>query len=141
MRCRVPKIRRHAMVLPGDGLLERWKKRLTRRPVPAFPRVLQIQTRTGCNADCIFCPYGATAGTQPRGTMDWALFRKIIDESARHRVRRISPYLMNEPFVDPEIFEKIAYINRVNHRARVTLTTNGSLLTKGVVDRLLGLGG
>jgi len=141
MKYRIPKINRHAMVLPGDGLLERWKKRLTRRPVPAFPRTLQIQTRTGCNADCIFCPYGATADTQPRGTMEWALFRKIIDESARHRVRRISPYLMNEPFVDREIFGKIAYINRVNRRARVTLTTNGSLLTAPVVERLLDLGG
>ena len=141
MKHRTPKINRYAMVLPGDDLLERWKKRLTRRPVPAFPRTLQIQTRTGCNADCIFCPYGATAGAQPRGTMEWALFRKIIDESARYRVRRISPYLMNEPFVDREIFERIAYINRVNPRARVTLTTNGSLLTAPVVERLLDLGG
>ena len=140
MRYRTPKIHRYAMPLPGDGLLARWKKRLTRRRIPAFPRVLQIQTRTGCNADCVFCPYGATADTQPKGTMDWGLFRKIIDESARHRVRRISPYLMNEPLLDRDIFERIAYINRVNPRARVTLTTNGSLLTGPVVERLLELG-
>ncbi len=141
MSYRAPKIRRHDMVLPGDGLLDRWKKRLTRRPVPQFPRTLQIQTRTGCNADCVFCPYGATAGAQPRGTMEWALFRKIIDESARYGVRRISPYLMNEPLLDPEIFQKIAYVNRVNRRARVTLSTNGSLLTPDAVGKILDLDG
>ena len=129
------------MPLPEDGILERWRKRLTRRPVPAFPRVIQIQTRTGCNADCVFCPYGATAESQPRGTMEWGLFRKIVDESAGHRVRRISPYLMNEPLLDPEIAERIATINRVNPRARVTLSTNGSLLTAPVVERLLDLDG
>jgi len=140
MRPRSPKINRYYMLSPGDSLWERWKKRLTRRPIPVFPRNIQIQTQTGCNADCVFCPYGATASSQPRGKMEWGLFRKIIDETVRHRVRRISPYLMNEPFVDREIFERMAYINRVNPRARVVLTSNGSLLTPSVVDQLLDLG-
>ena len=140
MKHRLPKINRYYMILPGDGLLTRWRKRLTRRPVPRFPRNVQIQTRTGCNADCIFCPYGATADSQPHGTMSWELFRKIIDETALHPVRRISPYLMNEPLVDPEIVERIAYINRANPRTRVVLTTNGSLLTSEMAERLLDLG-
>jgi len=135
------KINRYYMILPGDSLLERVRKRLTRRPIPRFPRNIQIQTRTGCNADCVFCPYGATAPSQPRGRMDWDLYRKIVDESARHRVRRISPYLMNEPFADEQIFERIAYVNRANPRARVVLTTNGSLLSPGTVDKLLALRG
>ncbi len=140
MKHRNPKINRYYVILPEDGLLTRWKKRLTRRPIPGFPRNIQIQTQTGCNADCIFCPYGATADTQPKGKMEWDLFRKIIDESARHRVRRISPYLMNEPFVDREIFERVRYINEVNPRAKVIITTNGSLLTPPVVGRILDLG-
>ncbi|PYQ11300.1 MAG: hypothetical protein DMH00_08640 [Acidobacteria bacterium] len=140
MKHRNPKINKYYMIFPGDGFLTRWKKRFTRRPIPKFPRNIQIQTQTGCNADCVFCPYGATADTQPSGKMDWDLFRKIVDESAHHRVRRISPYLMNEPFVDREIFERILYINRVNPQAKVILTSNGSLLTPPVVERLLDLG-
>ncbi|HEX9508022.1 MAG TPA: radical SAM protein, partial [Myxococcales bacterium] len=128
------------MILPEDDFITRLKKRLTRRPIPKFPRNIQIQTQTGCNADCVFCPYGATADSQPKGKMDWGLFRKIVDESAHYRVRRISPYLMNEPFVDREIFERIRYINEANPRAKVIITTNGSLLTPPVVDRVLGLG-
>ena len=135
-----PKINRYYMILPEDDFLARLRKRLTRRPVPKFPRNIQIQTQTGCNADCIFCPYGATADGQPKGKMEWELFRKIVDESAHHRVRRISPYLMNEPFVDRDIFRRIRYINEANPRAKVIITTNGSLLTAAVVEQILELG-
>lgn len=135
------KVNKYYLPVPGESLLGRLKKRLTRRPVPRFPRNIQIQTGTGCNADCVFCPYGETYETQPKGAMEWDLFRKIVDESARYRVRRISPYLMNEPFADRHIFEKIAYINKVNPRARVVITSNGSLLTPAVVEKLLALGG
>ncbi|HEV8376612.1 MAG TPA: radical SAM/SPASM domain-containing protein [Candidatus Polarisedimenticolia bacterium] len=135
-----PKINKYYMTFSEDSLVTRWKKRLTRRPVPRFPRNIQIQTQTGCNADCVFCPYGATAGSQPKGRMEWSLFEKIIDESALYRVRRISPYLMNEPFVDAQIFDRIRYINRVNPRARVVLTSNGSLLTPPMVEKVLELG-
>ncbi len=134
------KLRRYYLPDPRDSMLAALRKRLTRRRVPPFPRTLQIQTATGCNADCVFCPYGRTHDSQPKGRMDWDLFRKIVDESARHRVRRISPYLMNEPFADPELFERIAYINRSNPRARVVITTNGSLLGPRALDRLLALG-
>jgi MoaA/NifB/PqqE/SkfB family radical SAM enzyme len=134
------KVNKYYLPDPGDGFVQALKKRLTRRPVPAFPRTIQIQTGTGCNADCIFCPYGETYDTQPKGQMEWWLFKKIADESARHHVRRISPYLMNEPFVDRHLFEKIAYINEVNPRARVVITSNGSLLTPPVVEKLLALG-
>src|SRR5215471_9899995 len=137
---RHPKINRYYMILPEDDFLTRWRKRLTRRPIPNFPRNIQIQTQTGCNADCIFCPYGATADSQPKGKMEWDLFRKIVDESARYKVRRISPYLMNEPFIDRDIFRRIRYINEVNPRAKVIITTNGSLLTPPVVQEILALG-
>lgn len=140
MKHRNPKINRYYMILPEDGLLTRWRKRLTRRPIPKFPRNIQIQTQTGCNADCVFCPYGATADSQPKGKIEWDLFRKIVDESARYRVRRISPYLMNEPFIDRDIFRRIRYINDVNPRAKVIITTNGSLLTPPVVEEILSLG-
>lgn len=137
---RNPKINRYYMDLPSDRLVTRLKKRLTRRPIPPFPRNIQIQTQTGCNADCIFCPYGATAETQPKGKMEWDLFRKIVDETVGYRVRRISPYLMNEPFADRDLFKRIRYINRVNPKVKVLVTTNGSLLTPPVVEELLDLG-
>ena len=106
---------------PGDGPWTRMKNRLTRRSIPSFPRTIQIQTFTGCNADCIFCPYGETYQTQPRGKMPIDLFHRVIDESAENDVRRISPYLMNEPLMDRDLFDKLRYINAKMPRCKVVV--------------------
>ncbi len=134
------KISKYYLPDARDSLLKRLRKGLSRRPVPTFPRTIQLQTGTGCNADCVFCPYGATYDSQPKGRMEDWLFKKIIDESARHHVHRISPYLMNEPFADRHLFDRIAYINKANPRAKVIITSNGSPLVPPVVERLLALG-
>jgi MoaA/NifB/PqqE/SkfB family radical SAM enzyme len=135
----MPKIKRYYVDRAADGPFVRLKNRVTRRPVPIFPRNLQIQTVTGCNADCIFCPYGATHGAQPRGRMSPELFNKILDEAAGHDVRRISPYLMNEPLLDRDIASRVHEINERVPGARVVLTTNGHYLTREVTNALLDL--
>ncbi len=134
------KMNAYYMDQPGDSPWVRVRNRLTRRPIPSFPRTIQIQTFTGCNADCIFCPYGVTYGTQPKGKMTRELFRKIIDEAAGHGVRRISPYLMNEPLMDRDLFDKIRYINETIPECRVVVTSNGHFLTPPVVDKILDMG-
>jgi MoaA/NifB/PqqE/SkfB family radical SAM enzyme len=134
------KINAYYMDQPGDPPWVRIRNRLTRRPIPKFPRTIQIQTFTGCNADCIFCPYGETYETQPKGKMPIELFRRIIDEAAGHRVRRISPYLMNEPLMDRDLFDKVRYINERIPDCKVVITTNGHFLTPPVVDRILDTG-
>lgn len=131
---------RYAIVEPGDGILTRLNKRLLHRAVPRFPRTVQIQTRTGCNADCIWCPYGESFPTQPKGTMEWGLFERIVEECARHKVRRISPYLMNEPFLDKELPKKIRFIHDNVPTAKVVVTTNGSRLFPDVVKEVVDLG-
>jgi MoaA/NifB/PqqE/SkfB family radical SAM enzyme len=134
------KVNDYYMDQPGDGAWIRVKNRLTRRSIPIFPRTLQIQTFTGCNADCIFCPYGETYTTQPKGKMPIELFRRIIDEAAEHKVRRISPYLMNEPLMDRELFDKVRYINAKIPDCKVVITTNGHFLAPPVVDQILAMG-
>ena len=134
------KINQYYMDQPGDGPWTRIKNRVTRRSIPVFPRTIQIQTFTGCNADCIFCPYGETYTTQPKGKMPIELFRRIIDEAAEHDVRRISPYLMNEPLMDREMFDKIRYINEKIPDCKVVVTTNGHFLTPPVTDKILAMG-
>ena len=131
---------RYAMVEPEDGVLTRLRKRLLYRRVPSFPRAVQIQTRTGCNADCIWCPYGETFPTQPKGAMEWSLFERIIEECARHGVRRLSPYLMNEPFLDRDLPRKIRFMHDNCPSAKVVVTTNGSRLFPDVVKEVLDLG-
>jgi len=109
------------------------------RPVPSFPEDVQIQTVTGCNASCAFCPNGKTCRQLPSGSMDSSLFRKIIDECLQNPVKRISPYLMNEPLRDRNLPEKIRYIaERKPPGLSIKINTNASLLTAKTARAIIG---
>jgi len=109
-------------------------------PVRKFPRDILLETVAGCNARCAFCPNGNGSSKIPPGKMDWELFRKIIDESTAHRIRRISPYLMNEPLLDRDIGNKIRYIaeRRGTDSFLIKLNTNASLLDEEMARSLIG---
>src|SRR5438093_5017838 len=133
------KLNRYYIPDPSAPVLTRLVNSLTRRPVPDFPRTVQLETQTGCNADCVFCDYGVSYPKQPKGKIDWDLFRKIIDECAQHRVRRFSPYLTNEPFADKELIDRFEYVNARMPWTKVVVTTNAHYLVPQVVDRILAL--
>jgi MoaA/NifB/PqqE/SkfB family radical SAM enzyme len=134
------KINKYYMSEPGDRLLTIMHKRLTRRAVPGFPRTLQIETATGCQAACIFCPISEEYDTQPKGRMDPDLFKRIVAEAKQHGVRRISPYLTNEPFIDKDLFRKVSYIHEEIPDSKVVVTTNGGLLTRDRIREMLDIG-
>jgi MoaA/NifB/PqqE/SkfB family radical SAM enzyme len=118
-------------------------RRLVKRekPVPRFPKRVQIQTKSGCNAACWFCPNNETMPVLEHGTMDMDLFTKIVDEVVTHPVKRISPYLMNEPLMDREIATKIRYItDRKPPGCHTRINTNGSRLSEKVAREILGSG-
>lgn len=109
-----------------------------RRPRPSFPRAIQIQTDSRCNARCVFCGYTDTHRELPQGSMDEDLFRKIVDECGKHFIGRISPYLMNEPLLDRNLPERIAYINaRKKPVTKTKINSNGALLTGEMSEGLV----
>jgi radical SAM protein with 4Fe4S-binding SPASM domain len=120
-----------------DSVALRVWKSATRRRVPDFPKTVQFETHSACNAACVFCPYSLTVASQPRGRMSDELFDQIVEELARHHVRRISPYCNNEPFLDPRMVERLRIIHRRIPGAKIVLTTNGSRLDEATVDGLL----
>jgi MoaA/NifB/PqqE/SkfB family radical SAM enzyme len=117
----------------------RWIRR--ERPVPNFPARIQIQTKSGCNAACWFCPNEETLPELDHGAMEWDLFTKIADEVTKHPVRRISPYLMNEPLLDLGLAKKIRYLaDRKPAGARIRINTNASRLTEARARELIESG-
>ncbi|THB71159.1 MAG: radical SAM protein [Desulfovibrio sp.] len=127
------------MPAPNQGALSRLMTRIStgKRPRPSFPRAVQIQTTSRCNAKCLFCGYNETRDL-PQGDMDDDLFTKIADECGRHFVGRVSPYLMNEPLVDKKLPQRIAYLNKVRKPGTKTkINTNGALLTEDVSEALI----
>ena len=115
---------------------------LKQRPMPDFPKDVQIQTMTGCNSRCIFCPHGKTRNPiLPGQEMSWDNFTKIVDEILSHDVNRISPYLMNEPLMDKRLAQLISYMTRKKAKHTVTkVNSNGSLLTDTLSKALLDSG-
>jgi molybdenum cofactor biosynthesis enzyme MoaA len=103
------------------------------------PDHVQIQTVTGCNAGCIFCPNGKTQRQIPVGRrMDWNLYRSIVDQCLDLGIRRYSVYLMNEPLLDHELQERIGYIStQIKKPQYVKVTSHGGLLTERMASALL----
>lgn len=111
------------------------------KPVPSFPEDIQIQTITGCNASCAFCPNGKTKNPFPKGEMEDDLYCKIIDECLRKPVKRVSPYLMNEPLRDRKLGWKIKYIAEQKKSApSIKINTNASLLKEDMISDILNSG-
>ncbi len=126
--------------------LPRTRMRSTVRRIPdhalaPFPAEIQIETNTACNATCVMCPYPEVSKEMKPGRMDAQLYEKILGECATEpAVWRLEPFLNNEPFTDVRMVDWIAMAKQRVPHAIVTVTTNGSLVTPKITDRLIHSG-
>jgi len=113
-----------------------------RQPLPDAPEHVQIQTVSGCNANCIFCPNKKTELDIPLGRrMDMDLFKSVVDQCVELGVRRYSPYLMNESMLDPQLPERVAYITKRKKSWMYSkINSHGGLLTERMAKGLLDSG-
>jgi hypothetical protein len=122
----------------------KWKSKKTEgsNAAASVPDHVLIQTITGCNASCIFCPNGKTKRNIPPGSrMDWDLYRSIVDQAIALGIRRYSVYLMNEPMLDRELPQRVEYISaRIKKPQYVKVTSHGGLLTERMARGLLDSG-
>ena len=82
-------------------------------------------------------------GRRRSRTSGWTtrLYDRLLEECAREPgLRRIEPFLMNEPFTDNRMIDWIARAKQRVPHAMVTVTTNGSPLVPKVIDRLVRSG-
>jgi radical SAM protein with 4Fe4S-binding SPASM domain len=117
-----------SFILPRlTGNIDRWTK---------VPPTIQIEPTRYCNINCITCSRHKIV--RPAGNMDFALFRKIIDNAACIGVKRIGLYLFGEPLMHPEIVDMVRYIKSKDMAFHIT--TNGVLLTAALGDAILRSG-
>ncbi|MBT5873500.1 MAG: radical SAM protein [Candidatus Latescibacteria bacterium] len=111
------------------------------RKTPTFPLNIDIMTKSGCNASCVFCPSGKPFLKVSHGVMPDELYENIVDEAAKHRILRFAPFLQNEPLRDPKIHERVAYARKKLPRySQVRLISNGALLTEEMGRNLIDAG-
>ncbi len=97
--------------------------------------VLQIETKTGCNMKCKFCPEPLR---KAKGiTLSDADVYKAIDaiDAGDSNLEYLCFSGFNEPLMDPRIFEFIQYTK--DNKFRVLIPTNGLLFNSDEVKRKL----
>lgn len=100
------------------------------------PYCLQVEPTNHCNVDCICC--SRLASSRERGYMDFALFRKIIDDASKIGVKMVRLYALGEPMLHRRIIDMITYAKQKG--LRIHLVTNGTLLDSERVEAILRSG-
>jgi MoaA/NifB/PqqE/SkfB family radical SAM enzyme len=135
---------RYFMPPRGAGYLNKvwmWLK-TGRRFRPSFPRTVEFQTLSVCNAKCVFCPHAQSPELIPHGRMEDGLIDKIVSECGKHFVNRISPYLTNEPLVDKRMPDILRLIRqKTPFFTKTKINTNAGLLTEEVSRKILSESG
>jgi len=87
-------------------------------------RAVQLQTVDYCNRKCTFCPNNPII--RSRNLMSVALYVKILHNLKKlNYTGRFSPYLMNEPLMDPRLPELIALARKFLPHSQIAINTNG----------------
>lgn len=94
-----------------------------------YPANIQLETVGHCNANCTFCPHEQLA--RKFDVMSDALYEKIIREASE--IPADSPVnfflnVVNEPFMDKKIFQRIALLNDAIPHATVGIYTNMNVM-------------
>ena len=100
-----------------------------------FERV-NIETCSWCNLKCNFCPFSRYK--REKRIMPWDIYAKIIDElSDINYSGTIAFHIINEPFLDNMLFERLEYARKRCPEAFLLLDTNGTLLTEEKLKKAL----
>ncbi len=114
-----------------------WKENPEKFVVNEFPLHLDIESVSVCNLKCPFC---ATThkrwGNDKQGYMDYALYKRIIDEGVENGLCAIKLSLRGEPLLHPELERMIEYAKE-RGVMDVYFNTNAVLLTEEKFERLI----
>jgi radical SAM protein with 4Fe4S-binding SPASM domain len=109
-----------------------WSYLRRRERVPALPVEYIVETTAKCNLYCPMCP--RETHKQPKEDMTDEIFERLV-EGASRTGEHMMLIGLGEPFMDRNIFERIAYCER--HGIATLLSTNGTFLDEKLAERLL----
>ncbi len=104
---------------------------------PLFTEI-EIETINRCNGLCLDCSCNRSSDKRKFKLMDHALFTNIIDQLSElnfNGVLRL--FSNNEPLLDKRIYDLVKYAKTTVPNAKVSLTTNGTLLTLNNFQKLI----
>jgi radical SAM protein with 4Fe4S-binding SPASM domain len=109
-----------------------WGYLARRSTLAALPVEYIVETTAKCNLYCPMCP--RETHKQPKEDMADEIFNRLVEESGSS-AEHMMLIGLGEPFMDPKIFDRIAYCAR--HNISTLLSTNGTFLDERTAVRLL----
>jgi len=94
---------------------------------------LIIEPTNTCNLRCTFC-FVTEGMHREEGFMDFALFKKVIDDSPG--LEHLCMHNWGEPLLHKDIFRMFDYAAKAGVR-HIVMNTNGTLLTDRMIDRIV----
>ena len=102
--------------------------------IPPNPEIAQIEITNRCNFNCLMCQ--RIPLKVPLKDMDFGLYRQIVDKL--EVIEEIILTGWGEPLIHPHLLEMIRYAKQKGQW--ISLTSNGSLLTKGFAQKIIQAG-
>jgi len=121
----------------GMGYTFKYIRRRIIAKINDFPNILTIESSSACNINCEFCWIRNLDKSTKRGNMDFATFKKIIDDT-KNFCTTVQLQWRGEPMVNRELYKMVEYTTK-NHIFS-SLSTNASLLDPKTADNLLKAG-
>lgn len=90
--------------------------------VAPLPEILTIEPTNVCTMKCPTCPTGAGKLNRPKGMMNLADYKKIIDQ-VRGYTKKLVLFNYGEPFMHPDIIAMIKYAKKAG--LFIKTSTNG----------------
>lgn len=105
-------------------------------------RLVQIQTTSNCSGRCLVCPYEHSWHCKHPGYMSDSSFLHVLDELKSFLgdyKQKICLYLMNDPFMDKQIVERIETVFQYFPNCHVELSTNGIPLNPDISEKIVNV--
>lgn len=104
-------------------------------------RYVEVETSRYCNRTCEWCPNGHSGARRSQQLMSWSLFAKVTAELRDAGYAGfIALHNYNEPLANPRLHEELDRLRATASQARPAIYTNGDLLKRDGLERLLAIG-
>lgn len=110
-----------------DSILRTYLGILSKKYIFGGPRYVRLSINAPCNHNCVMCLIRKLTPSQSPKTFTLEMYKNLIDEFVKLKVRRIDIMSDGEPLLSQNIEEIINYITKKSKKyTEIQLTTNGT---------------
>lgn len=101
-----------------------------------FPKRITVELTSLCNLSCTFCPRECIT---KNGMMSEKLYKKIIDEMARHLPVTLVPFFRGESLLHPKCMDFLRYAVQKGIKP-IQFTSNGLMFDEDIAREFIDIG-